>query len=175
MFQIIFPYGGSRQMESVAEVLPHNWVLRPTKLFNRYDLLSVSDDTCIGHLVYHAWSKNILISADESLPGGENFWHDFVEKYPKLDPFRLCHGVVYQSEAISEVYELDELAGQISAKDALHYAKRHEAYYVTYFLGDWHKNDGVLVQSAALILKRGKLEQKKTPKHFHLGTPEKSK
>lgn len=168
MFQVLFPCKRG-SIEAIQEIMPSGWVLVACGQFNYCLIKTQESGIKVGSLTYLPLGRNVKVSVDESDPLGENFWRDFAKKYPEFNPFDLRHGVLYQSGKVG-VYQLDELP-QLDSEvldRVAHYGYLDQAYYVTFFLGDWHYHDEIKVQSFCKIEKYGRLGPKLPMQYFSL-------
>lgn len=173
-FKMIFPMENGSEKSKLDVIMPNGWMLQESGTDDQYNIINALDAMEVGHL----WAQpgKAYISVDEQSAAGKKFWQNFGMKYPELNPFDLRFGVLYLSGGEGCLYELDELPKHMSMvppKDALaHYAKVR-AYYVEFFLGNWHPGDSeIKVEKCQRILRGGEVVTERRNMIFCLGHTE---
>ena len=118
---------------------------------------------CYLYCKFDVFIDKLVIEVDEKKPQGENFWHDFGKLYPELDPYQILYGVIYLSDRSNNSFELDGLpkSEPTDLLDlVLKYSWKERAYYVEFYLGDWHSHLVVKVLSYSQIMGSGIMGKK---------------
>jgi len=172
MFQTIFDMDQGVDVQKIEDILPLDWTVDATG-FVRKTLTLMNDlqGEKVGHvqILSDEVPGKILISADEETSQGKQFWKDFGEMYKELDPFGLRFGVIYLSG--ENVAELDELSDDLPVGHHIlqQFSLVKDAYYVCFFLGDWHCGESLQVQTIARIQEDGTtINAPDMPKQFAL-------
>lgn len=173
MFQVIFPMKSGTEVDKIKAVLPAGWTLVETDMQDKdYWIASKEDGYTVGSITIKP--DKIVISAG-TRNSGKFFWRGFTLKYPELDPFDLRHGVLYLDSGGKNRWELDEFpkhSPQEILEDVSHYQEIPQAYYVSYFLGDWHWKEEIQVQTCRKINEDGSLGKDRGKLMFLMGSIE---
>lgn len=172
MFQVLFPCKEGNTYPFFQQIMPSGWNLEPSDQPDHFLIIDGFSSLEAGQLRYMPYLNTALILADEVDVTGKRFWQDFALWYPELNPFDLRYGVLYQT-GCEGVYDLDELPKEMSSESldrVARYGNAGQAYYVTFFLGDWHCNDEIRVQTHSKIGVGGCLGPKMAMHVFRLGS-----
>ena len=170
MFQVVFPMEIGKEYVLLRKMMPLGWVIVQSKYDDKTLNIKNNFDIAVVGRVCVLTGKTV-IQVDESTPEGENFWHDFAKRYPELNPFQKHYGVVRCVDKIRELYEIDDIPKKLSAESLDKVAKLEEddeAFFVQYYLGDWHPHEDLKVISHAQIFGKGRVGQKMTDWTFKL-------
>lgn len=178
MFQIIFPikFDSGEELSRLMAIMPSGWMLElyPDNLEdNKYLIRNSLTYVEAGRLVVGI--DKVTIKADETETEGKKFWQAFGRKYVELDPFDLRFGVLYLPGGEGTLFELDEFPrhspGEV-LEEISHYKKVNPAYYVSFFLGNWHAKEEIEVNTCQSIHINGELGLDKGNIEFKLGNIE---
>lgn len=171
MFQVIFPMKSGTEVSKIKAVLPAGWTAKASGLDWSW-IANKEDGYTVG--LIKIMPDKIVITVD-GRGNGEFFWRGFTLKYPELNPFDLRHGVLYRTSGGRNRWELDEFpkhSPQEILEDVSHYRENPQAYYVSYFLGDWHWREEIQVQTCRKINEDGSLGKDRGKLMFLMGSIE---
>jgi len=172
MFQVIFPMKSGTEVDKIITVLPAGWIVEASRHENQFWIVNKEDGKTVGYITIKP--DKIVISADTQ-NSGKLFWRGFTLKYPELDPFDLRHGVLYLACEGRNRWVLDEFpkhSPQEILEDVSHYQEIPQAYYISYFLGDWHFGEEIQVQTCRKINEDGSLGKDRGKLMFLMGSIE---
>lgn len=168
MFQVIFPMPkGTKYIEEV-NIFHLPWVIYKNNSDQVY-ICNFLENVVIGSI--DVFPFKVIIKVDETLkPLGYNFWIDFAKLYPELNPFEKHYGVVRPVDRLDETYELDDIPKNLPAEsmDKVADGEDSDAFFVQYYLGDWHPKEELKVISHAHILGKGRVGHKMAERTFKL-------
>jgi hypothetical protein len=160
-------------INNIRSLMPTGWTVEQTQ----YGLLINNSMSGLNAGVIHLGDQQFTINAMRNSEDqvAIDFWHSFGMKHHELNPFDLRFGVVYKAGSDENDWELDEYPAhgpQEVLEDVLRYAKANMAYYVSFFLGDWHYQEQLKTKSCQPILANGLLGKDKGVMIFGLGSIE---